>query len=237
MENPVDKVDKSRNHRNFRLHGPVLGLFAKQPRAGQVKTRLVPPLTPIEARELYRVALAESVTNFAGGPATVVLCGAGRSRWFARTFPDTPFLTQGRGDLGARLQRAVAALFAAGGGPVAVAGSDSPDLPPALIAAAFAALATADVAAVATVDGGYALLALRRPAPQLFAAMPWSTDQVLTRTRQRAAALNLRFATVGSWDDLDDLPALERLLARSPQCATARHLRAHLGSRLCAGCG
>jgi len=233
----VDKVDNLRNHAGLRLHGPVLGIFAKQPRAGLVKTRLVPPLTPAEARDLYRVALAESVAGFAAGPATLVLCGSGRSRWFARHFPALPFQPQGRGDLGARLQRVVAALFAAGGGPVAVAGSDSPDLPPALIAAAFAALATADVAAIPCRDGGYALLALRRPAPQLFAAMPWSTDQVLARTRERAEALGLRFASVGAWDDLDDLPALGRLLARSPQCATARHLRVHLGSRLCAGCG
>ena len=113
MENPVDKVDKSRKRRELSLHGPVLGLFAKQPRAGQVKTRLIAPLTAIEARELYHAALAESVTGFASSPATVVICGAGRSRWFARTFPDVPFLAQGRGDLGARLRRAVAALFAA----------------------------------------------------------------------------------------------------------------------------
>jgi len=235
VENPVDKVDKSRNHGGLRFHGPVLGLFAKQPRAGQVKTRLVPPLTPAEARDLYRVALAESVACFSRGPATLAICGAGRRRWFARSFPKLPFLAQGRGDLGARLQRGTAALFAAGGGPVAVVGSDSPDLPPTLIETAFAALATADVAAIGTVDGGYALLALSRPVPQLFTAMPWSTNQVLARTRERAEAVGLRFATVGVWDDLDDLPALQRLLVRSPQCATAHHLRAHLGSRLCAG--
>lgn len=233
----MDKVDNLRTWQSLSLNGAVLGIFAKQPRAGRVKTRLIPPLTPSEASTLYRVALTESVAAFAGAPATLVLCGAGRRNWFARVFPEVAYLPQGRGDLGARLVRTTAALFAAGGGPVAVVGSDSPDLPPALIAAALNALDAADVAAIPCRDGGYALLALRRPAPELFTAMPWSTAAVLAATRARAAALGLGFATVGGWDDLDDFPALLRLLARSPECATARHVRAHLGRVLCSGCG
>ena len=149
------------------------------------------------------------MARFAAGPARLVLCWAGRRAWFARNFPGMPLLPQGRGDLGARLARVTAALFAAGGGPVAVVGSDSPDLPLPLVTAAFAALATAEVAAIPSRDGGYALLALRRPAPALFAGIPWSTAQVLTATRARASALGLRFVTVGEWDDLgrSGLPA------------------------------
>jgi hypothetical protein len=237
VENPVDKVDNPPKSLPLVLRGAVLGLFAKQPRAGQVKTRLVPPLTPQQARDLYQVALHESVAACTAAPAALVLCGAGRQRWFAGAFPTVPYLPQGRGDLGARLSRVTVALFAAGGGPVAVAGSDSPDLPPALIAAAFAALRRADVAAIGSADGGYALLALRRPAPGLFAGIPWSSATVLAETRGRARDLGLRFALAGEWDDLDDLAALRRLLARSPHCATARHIRAHLGAALCTGCG
>lgn len=235
--NPVDKVDNLTRRQPLTCHGPIVGLLAKQPLPGKVKTRLVPPLTPHQASTLYRVALGETLASFAAVPAALVLCCAGRRRWFARAFPGIPLLSQGRGDLGARLTRVTAALFAAGGSLVAVAGSDSPDLPPALIGEAFAALATADVAAIPCADGGYALLALRRPVPELFARMPWSTPEVLVRTQARAAALGLRFTTVGSWDDLDDLPSLHRLLARSPECATARHVRTHLGRILCAGCG
>ena len=237
VENPVDKVDNLRNEQPLALHGNVLGIFAKQPLAGRVKTRLVPPLTLAEARDLYRVALTESVAAFAVAPATPVLCCAGRRRWFRRVFPAIPLLPQGRGDLGMRLTRVTAALFAAGAATVAVAGSDSPDLPPAMIGEAFAALNGADVAAIASADGGYALLALRRPAPELFTAIPWSSAEVLALTRARAAALGLRFTTVGCWDDLDDFAALQRLLARSPHCATARHIRAQLSDRVCAGCG
>ena len=36
-----------------------LVLFAKRPRPGRVKTRLVPPLTPEQALELYRAFLSD----------------------------------------------------------------------------------------------------------------------------------------------------------------------------------
>jgi rSAM/selenodomain-associated transferase 1 len=232
VENPVDKVDNRRRTQGLPFRGPVLGVFAKQPLPGRVKTRLTPPLSPAEASALYGVALRESVTRFATVPAEVVLCWTGRRRWFARAFPGHALLHQGRGNLGARLARVTAALFAAGGGPVAVVGSDSPDLPVPLLDAAFAALAAADVAAIPCRDGGYALLALSRSAPELFSGIPWSSSGVLAATQRRAAALGLRFATIGAWDDLDDLPSLHRLLARSPECATARYAQVHLHSSL-----
>jgi hypothetical protein len=232
-----DNVDNRLSALPLTLRGAVLGIFAKEPRPGQVKTRLSPPLCPAEAAALYRVALQESVARLSRGPVRLVLCCAGRRAWFARRFPGVPLLAQGRGELGVRLARVTSLLFAAGAAPVAVAGSDSPDLPLPLVAAAFAALRTAEVAAIPCRDGGYALLALRRPVPELFADIPWSTGEVLAATRVRAAALGLRFAAIGGWDDLDDLAALQRLLARSPDCATARYARVHLGSRLWSGCG
>ncbi|MCM2264246.1 MAG: TIGR04282 family arsenosugar biosynthesis glycosyltransferase [Desulfuromonadales bacterium] len=209
-----------------------MGIFSKEPRSGQVKTRLTPHLLPTEASALYRVALTETIERFSAGPAAPVLCITGRRAWFLRTFPGVALLPQGRGDLGARLARTTAALFAAGGSPVAVVGSDSPDLPLALIEEAFAALATADVATIPCMDGGFALLALRRPTPALFTDIPWSTPKVLAATQARAAELGLCFATVGGWDDLDDIAAMHRLMARSPECATARYARVHLGSCL-----
>lgn len=232
VENPVDKVDNRHSPLGLPGCGAVLGLFAKEPRPGRVKTRLSPPLSPIEACALYRMALAESVSRFSAAAPRLVLCWAGRRAWFACAFPGLPLLPQGRGDLGARLARTTAALFATSGSPVGVVGSDSPDLPPALIDEAFAALADVDVAAIPGEDGGFVLLALRRPAPELFTGIPWSTPVVLEAVRHRAELLGLSFATVGSWDDVDDLPSLCRLVQRSPECATARYARAYLRSRL-----
>lgn len=173
--------------------------------------------------------------RLAAVPAARVLCHAGRQNWFARAFPGVPCLSQGRGDLGIRLARVTTALFAAGGGPVAVVGSDTPDLPIEMVTASFVALATADAAVVASADGGYALLALAAPQPGLFAGIPWSTAGVLAATRDRAAALGLRLAEVGNWDDFDDIDSLRRLVARSPASTTARYARRCLAVALGGG--
>lgn len=235
VDNSVEKVDNPTAGHILPLAGPLLAIFAKQPRAGWVKTRLSPPLTPVQARDLYRIALEETVSRLATAPATRVLCHAGRHGWFARAFPGVLRLAQGRGDLGTRLARVTAALFAAGGGPVAVVGSDSPDLPLALVEEAFAALAGADAAVVASGDGGYALLALAAPQPGLFKGIPWSTSRVLAATWERAAALGLRLENVGSWDDVDDIASLQRLVTRSPASATACHVRCCLAPVLARG--
>lgn len=231
VENPVDNVDNRLAPHELPNRGPALGIFAKQPQPGRVKTRLSPPLTPAEACAIYETALRETVARMTAGTATPVLCYAGRRAWFHRVFPGRALLPQGRGDLGVRLARATARLFAAGAAPVAVIGADSPDLPLALVEQAFAALADADAAVVPCLDGGFALLALRRPVPELFAGIPWSTAEVMAVLRQRAAALGLHVVTVAAWDDLDDQDSLRRLLVRSPECATARWVKAHLHSR------
>ncbi len=204
-----------------------MGIFAKQPRPGAVKTRLCPPLSPAQAADLYRVSLEETVARLQTGPWTPVLCFAGEESWFRQAFPDLPLLPQGEGDLGERLQRALTTLLEVADcrGAVLV-GSDSPDLPQELLEQAFAALQRTEAVVAPAVDGGYVLIGLRRPHPELFAAIPWSSDQVLELTRQRAAAAGISLAEVPGWEDVDDLPSLQALLARSPGSATAGYARA-----------
>lgn len=61
-------------------------------------------------------------------------------------------------------------------------GTDAPALTSAVLLAAAAALEAADAVFVPALDGGYALVCLRRPAPELFDAMPWSNAQVMAQT-------------------------------------------------------
>ena len=114
----MDKVDNSSSRHIFSHSGPVVGLFAKQPLPGQVKTRLSPPLSAEQACQLYRVALQESVARLRAAGMPLVICYAGRREWFSAAFPELPLLAQAGGDLGARMSAAAQALFAAGAGPV-----------------------------------------------------------------------------------------------------------------------
>jgi glycosyltransferase A (GT-A) superfamily protein (DUF2064 family) len=73
---------------------------------------------------------------------------------------------------------------------------------------------------------------MRRPTTALFAEIPWSTSRVLEATRQRCRKLGLNYHETQSWEDLDELADLQRLVARSPWSKTARHIVAELSELL-----
>jgi rSAM/selenodomain-associated transferase 1 len=225
----VDPVAPNMSRQATPLTGPTLGIFAKQPVPGQVKTRLCPPLQLEEACRLYRVALQETITRLSHLLPTTVLCHTASAAWFGYHYPDMPLLSQGDGHLGHRLQRVCDALFDDGGRPLLIIGTDSPDLPLDLVEAAAAALVESDLVTIPARDGGYALIGLRTPQPEIFEDIPWSTANVLQATRQRAKVLQLVYKEIGTWDDLDDLPALLRLMERSPESATASFIRTEFG--------
>lgn len=224
MDNPVGKVDNSTNSHIFSHCGPVIALFAKQPVPGQVKTRLTPPLSAQQACRLYRSALQEMVARLLAADLPLVICYAGARDWFSAAFPGLPLLAQTGRDLDARMGHAVQTLFAAGAGPVLLAGSDSPDLPVALIEETLGELQGKDVAVIPCHDGGYAVIGLRRPTTALFEGIPWSSSRVLTATRQRSAQLGLTFYQTAAWHDLDEPADLQRLVDRSPGSQTAQYI-------------
>jgi len=224
VDNPVDKVDNSANSCIFSHSGPVIGLFAKQPVPGQVKTRLTPPLTADQASRLYLEALRESVSRLLAAGLPLVICYAGQRDWFRAEFPGLPLLPQVGTDLGRRMEHTVRALFAAGAGPVLLAGSDCPDLPLPLLKQALKQLHDNDAAVIPCRDGGYVLVGMRRPTTELFADIPWSSSRVLEVTRQRSRQLGLTLYETESWHDLDELADLQRLVTRSPDTQTARHI-------------
>jgi len=220
----VDKVDNSLKSHIFNHSGPIIGMFAKQPVAGQVKTRLTPPLSAEQACLLYQVALRETVARLRASTLPLVICYAGCRDWFSETFPGLPLLAQAGDDLGDRMSNAVQTLFATGFGPVLLAGSDSPDLPMSMIEQVLEQLQTTDVVTVPCRDGGYAVVGMRGPTTELFAEIPWSTSRVLEATRQRSRELGLSYHETECWDDLDEFADLQKLVARSPESETARHI-------------
>lgn len=200
------------------MPGTSLVIFAKVPRPGEVKTRLVPPLTVVEAAALAAAFLDDLCARLDGAAARRVLAlprasdAAAGARWTAHGFA---VIAQGDGDLGRRLARATAAEFASGHGPVAVLGSDHPHVPLPAVREAFAAAARGAVGWITTTDGGFALMALPRPLPALFEGIPWSTAGVAAATRARAAAAGVPLEDFGPSFDLDTAADLDRFLADS----------------------
>lgn len=183
-------------------------VFAKAPLAGQAKTRLAPALGAAGAAVLAERLLGHAVAEAAAaGLGTVELC----------VTPDTThpaFLClqaqrgvtltlQGEGDLGVRMDRALTRALQHGPQALLI-GTDAPALDAALLRAAAAALAGADAVFVPALDGGYALVGLRRPAPALFAGIAWSTSAVMQQTRRQAVAAGLRLAELPAVADIDE---------------------------------
>ena len=188
-------------------------LFAKTPRLHEVKTRLVPRLTPEQALALHEAMLADQ---------TAFLTRLGNSGRSCEVRLDAE---QGDGDLGARMHRALSRAFADGAAAAAIVGADAPTLPRALVEDAFARLSRgADAVIVPAHDGGYVLVGASHPVPALFAGVPWGTPSVLDATRRLALASGLVLAETAPWSDVDvegDLPRLAQEIAADPARAPA----------------
>lgn len=201
-----------------------LVIFAKAPVPGRVKTRMLPPLTPVRAAAIQDASLRDVVERARGVAADLRICcadGDGAAAWFGKTFADLEVLPQGPGGLGRRLSRVFDNGFDGGLSRLVVIGSDSPTLPTEELHAAFAALETVDVVVGPASDGGYYLVGLHARAwprgRRLFRDIPWSTDAVFAVTARRAATAGLELHVLRTWYDIDRFSDLR--LAREDAAA------------------
>ncbi|MGH9928016.1 MAG: TIGR04282 family arsenosugar biosynthesis glycosyltransferase [Pyrinomonadaceae bacterium] len=198
----------------------ALGLMAKAPLAGEVKTRLVPPLTPAEAAALNVCFLRDMAANIAELTAAgradglVVYAPAGAEAAFDGILPEGFRLLLQRGEsLGDRLCNATEDLLQNGYSSVCLINSDSPTLPRSVIDRAIESLAIDGDRVVlgAADDGGYYLIGLRQAHQNLFHRIAWSTADVLAHTIERAAETGLPVELLPRWYDVDDAETLNRL--------------------------
>jgi hypothetical protein len=163
-------------------------LFARFPEPGRVKTRLIPLLGAEGAAALHRrlvlrtlrtalaachAAEAELEIRFTGGDENAM------HHWLG---DEVICRAQSDGDLGRRMAGALEDSFREGARATVVIGSDCPELTADLLAAAFDKLSQAPVVFGPARDGGYYLVGLTQPVPQLFRDVHWSTGTVLTES-------------------------------------------------------
>jgi rSAM/selenodomain-associated transferase 1 len=186
----------------------VLGVFVKTPAPGQVKTRLAAAVGGQRAAAIYRDLGRRVIAACAGADHdTVVWFAPANARQTVRDWLGglgvAGYRAQIAGGLGARLEDAFQRHFDEGAGRVLVIGSDCPDVDAPLVRRAFAALDEHDVVLGPARDGGYYLIGLRAPAPQLFRGIPWSTEAVLGETLARVRQLALRPRLLPTLRDID----------------------------------
>jgi len=198
-------------------------VFARSPEVGRAKTRLIPALGAQGAADLYALLLEHilAVVSEAKPPeielwmdcepvSPAIIVAARRLSATVRIQPE--------GDLGWRMRYALERTLAEGAWPILI-GSDVPMLTAVHLADAAERLgAGADAVLAPAEDGGYGLVAISRPLPEMFSDMPWGTSVVMALTRQRLRAARR------SWQELDpvwdvdgpkDLARLESIPALS----------------------
>lgn len=218
MDKPVKKVENSPiqalSPSLWRAKPGTLGIFAKEPQGGEVKTRLCPPLNFAEAAMVHHLLLRQTLSSLA--PLQPLLFYSGNADYFRENFPGIPLFPQSQGELGGRMEAALRLLHKRSGERAILVGSDAPDLPLTMVIEACTALDSAEVVTIPAKDGGYVLIGERGHYPSLFQGVPWSSSAVLSCTRAICAAQQLDYVEIGSWEDVDDATDLLRLIKRSP---------------------
>jgi rSAM/selenodomain-associated transferase 2 len=110
---------------------------------------------------------------------------------------------------------AFADSFREGSAATVIIGSDCPLLTPEILAAAFESLKANPVVFGPATDGGYYLIGLTRPVPELFQSVAWGTETVLAHSLGILGQIGLKPALLQPLDDLDrpeDVLAWKRLV-------------------------
>jgi rSAM/selenodomain-associated transferase 1 len=187
----------------------AVAVLGRSPWPGKVKTRLIPALGPQGAADLQTrliIGAVDAASKAQLGPVTVWLTDDDHP--IVRTLSEVK--VQPNGDLGTRML----AAFEAAAGPTLVIGTDCPAMAPRhLQDAADALIAGHDAVFIPAEDGGYVLIGLRAPVPELLSDMPWGTDRVMGETRARLSRLGLTWHELAALWDVDRPEDLARLRA------------------------
>lgn len=193
-------------------------VFARAPVAGATKTRLIPELGPEGAAQLHAALIAHTLAVAAvARPYELQLWHAGDDAdgtlGNMAGAAGASLRRQPEGDLGARMEHALAQATADGRAAIVI-GTDCPWLSAGTLQEAEGILGAADAVLGPAEDGGYVLLGLHGVTPSLFADVDWGTDRVLATTRERLAELGWDWRELASRPDVDrpeDLDALAGL--------------------------
>lgn len=190
-----------------------LTVIAKQPVAGRVKTRLVPPLTAEQAAQIAAACLHDTFQAVSAcvdrndDVRAVALIEGDAGAWIPSAFD---VVHQVGDSLGERLANGFDAL-----GPGLIIGMDTPSAG-AHFDAAFDALRAGRDAIGMTYDGGYWGIALAVPDAEVFSKVTMSTDQTGADQMAQLRALGRSVDVLPTVHDLDRFDDIAPIVAELP---------------------
>ena len=190
-------------------------VFAKSPKAGLAKTRLIPALGADGAATLAKqlfVHTIQMVTPLhlrANTSLELCVTGAQDNDFFMPWLEQQNLaaqwqLTHQQGhDLGSRMQTALESALQHASCAILI-GTDAPNLDHEVVEAAFTALASNDAVFAPAFDGGYTLIGLRTPIPELFHDIEWGSARVMQTSRDRLRAAKKTWYELPPMHDIDE---------------------------------
>ena len=203
-------------------------VFARAPVAGSVKTRLIPLLGTDGAAALHQCLVEHSlaIARESGLGRVELWCTPDTSGHFFESCAErfgASLHRQGAGDLGARMLSAIEDGIGRAR-RVLLIGSDCPSLSAAdLRTSAHALCEGSDAVFCPAEDGGYMLIGLSHAMPAMFEAIPWGTDTVMEKTRERLRNLGWRWHELPPRWDVDRPEDYQRLLREGWLTADGLH--------------
>ena len=185
-----------------------VGIFAKPPYPGLVKTRLIPDIGSNKAARVYRYCLEYTleVTRESGLEYQLYLSETCDDA----LFQDDEHSVQKGNNLGSRMFNAFQDLLATSTDGALIIGSDCLDISPRHLRQAAQELADHELVILPALDGGYALIGCTTINPELFRDVSWGSEQVLEQTITNAEHLNYRISMLETVRDIDTLQDLEQ---------------------------
>ncbi|MCK5125604.1 MAG: TIGR04282 family arsenosugar biosynthesis glycosyltransferase [candidate division Zixibacteria bacterium] len=190
----------------------AIGLMAKFPIEGEVKTRLAKDIGYPKALAVYTKLLNNATMLMRNLPGdrffrTAFISPADKISDFKNLYHgfDQIYSQQGD-DLGDRMLNALDTLLSVDITDRAILiGSDIPGIDQCHIEESRQLLDNADLVLGPTEDGGYYLIGLKLTQKALFSGIDWGTDLVFSQTLQKAMQLNLIVKQLPRLRDLDTI--------------------------------
>jgi len=187
-------------------------VFAKNPIPNQVKTRLLPRISPEQAASLYCAFLmdwCEALAELRNIDVVVAYTPPeSLSDMQALIGSDVTYIPQTGNDLGERLTSATQWAADIGYDKILFVGSDSPTLPLSYISQAIDGLVSSKIVIGPSMDGGYYLIGfstqnLTMIVPHIFEEIAWSTAHVFQQTLERIRITDSSLKLLPPWYDVD----------------------------------
>ncbi len=189
-------------------------LFARYPRPGQCKSRLIPSLGKERATQIHRQLVAHSLTQILAFLARhddtslhIYYHDSNLEQMQEWLGNSLSYHRQEGADLGARMANALHNGQTEGYDTILI-GSDCPDIDDTILSEALTALKNSDLVIGPAHDGGYYLIGVaknlaRQSYSELFRNISWGSDTVLQETLNRVKKLTLSPHTLPTLHDID----------------------------------